>query len=165
MNTKLITLVAALLPLAGCSTFSGLNGSSSTACKAPDGVTCQSISGVYANNISRNSGKESTEGLKKESARRGAERQQLTGFTQVGSGAPVMSPTQVIRVWFAPWKDRDNDMHDESTIYTVRTNGHWIIDNDYQANSEATGMKKANSINNLFQDDGMRKVSTTGRED
>ena len=32
--------------LSGCMSMSGLSGSSSYACKAPDGVTCQSVSGT-----------------------------------------------------------------------------------------------------------------------
>lgn len=161
-----LVAVVALALLAGCSTFSGLSGSSSTACKAPPGVTCQSISGVYANNIGRHMGNEPAEGLQKESTRHSSDRQNLSGFTQVGAGAPVMSPTKVIRVWFAPWKDRDNDMHDESVLYTVRATGHWVIDNDYQAEGVSkAGLGKSQSINNLFPDDGLHKVSNTGRED
>jgi hypothetical protein len=34
--------------------MSGLSGSSDYACKAPDGVTCDSVSGTYANAIHNN---------------------------------------------------------------------------------------------------------------
>ncbi len=40
--------------LAGCTSISGLTGSSSYACKAPDGVTCDSVSGTYANAVQNN---------------------------------------------------------------------------------------------------------------
>ena len=40
--------------LAGCMNLSGLSGGSSYACKAPDGVTCQSVSGTYANAVADN---------------------------------------------------------------------------------------------------------------
>jgi conjugal transfer pilus assembly protein TraV len=51
MNAK-HTLLAALLAcmaLAGCSSLSGVGGESEYACKAPDGVPCMSMDGVYAN--------------------------------------------------------------------------------------------------------------------
>ena len=35
--------------LGGCTTASGLDASSKFACSAPDGVTCMSVSGIYAN--------------------------------------------------------------------------------------------------------------------
>ena len=38
------------LALAGCaSTMSGLDGQGRFSCKAPDGIACASLSGVYAN--------------------------------------------------------------------------------------------------------------------
>ena len=40
--------------LSGCMSMSGLSGSSSYACKAPDGVTCDSVSGTYANAVQNN---------------------------------------------------------------------------------------------------------------
>ena len=48
---------AVLVPaiLGGCaSTMSGFDGGSQFACKAPDGVTCSSLSGVYANAVANN---------------------------------------------------------------------------------------------------------------
>ena len=41
-----LVLLAAAALLAGCSA-SGLDAKTSFACKAPDGVTCMSVSGVY----------------------------------------------------------------------------------------------------------------------
>ena len=38
----------------GCANMSGLSGSSDYACKAPEGVTCDSVSGTYANAIQHN---------------------------------------------------------------------------------------------------------------
>ncbi len=47
----LLRTLTAVLPivLAGCTNLSGLGGSSEFQCKAPDGVPCQSISGVHHN--------------------------------------------------------------------------------------------------------------------
>jgi conjugal transfer pilus assembly protein TraV len=38
-----------MIALVGCTTASGLDASSKFACSAPDGVTCMSVSGIYAN--------------------------------------------------------------------------------------------------------------------
>lgn len=38
-----------IVTLGGCTTASGLDASSKFACSAPDGVTCMSVSGIYAN--------------------------------------------------------------------------------------------------------------------
>ena len=38
-----------MIALGGCTTASGLDASSKFACSAPDGVTCMSVSGIYAN--------------------------------------------------------------------------------------------------------------------
>jgi conjugal transfer pilus assembly protein TraV len=40
---------AGLLTLGACTTASGLDAGSKFACSAPDGVTCMSVSGIYAN--------------------------------------------------------------------------------------------------------------------
>jgi hypothetical protein len=50
--SALPTLGAALL--AGCSSITGLDGSSQYACKAPEGVKCDSVSGNYYNALQNN---------------------------------------------------------------------------------------------------------------
>ena len=49
-----LTVIALAALLGGCGSFSGLDGSSSFTCKAPDGVSCTSVSGVYANSVANN---------------------------------------------------------------------------------------------------------------
>ena len=43
-----------LLPLGACMNMSGLGGDSKYACKAPEGVACDSVSGTYANAVHNN---------------------------------------------------------------------------------------------------------------
>ena len=50
----LLCLAACSLALPGCMNLSGLDGSTHYACKAPDGVTCDSVSGTYANAVQNN---------------------------------------------------------------------------------------------------------------
>ena len=51
---RLTAALGGVVSLAGCMSLSGLSGNSSYACKAPDGVTCQSVSGTYANAVANN---------------------------------------------------------------------------------------------------------------
>ena len=43
--------ISLLLTLGACMNMSGLGGDSKYACKAPDGVACDSVSGTYANAV------------------------------------------------------------------------------------------------------------------
>jgi len=138
-----VTVIVSLL--SGCGTFSGLSGSSSFACKAPDGVTCTSMSGIYAN-IDQLKGGDNVR--KQNGSAPEAPGARAAGFYAVSTGAPIMSPTEVMRIWFAPWKDADNDMHDESVVYTVKSAGHWLIEENY---------KRLEASNKVFSIQGIRK--------
>lgn len=114
--------------LGGCaSTMSGLDGGSQFACKAPDGVTCSSLSGVYANAVSNN-----LPALRKEG--KSAEKSNLGGNSIAGraleSGSPIRSQPKILRVWLAPWEDMEGDLHDQSYIYVVADPGRWLIEHN-----------------------------------
>ena len=49
-----ICTLCLLLPLGACMNMSGLGGDSKYACKAPEGVACDSVSGTYANAVHNN---------------------------------------------------------------------------------------------------------------
>jgi len=53
IGARLLPLATALT-LSSCMSMSGLGGDSKYACKAPDGVTCDSVSGTYANAVANN---------------------------------------------------------------------------------------------------------------
>ena len=59
MNLASFRMLGAVLSivsfgLAGCSSLSGLDGTSSYGCKAPEGVKCLSVSGTYYNALQNN---------------------------------------------------------------------------------------------------------------
>jgi len=125
-----LAAIALLLPtvLVGCaSTMTGLDGGSQFSCKAPDGVTCSSLSGVYANAVANNlpalrkSGK--ADAAEKSDVRHG----EITGRAPV-SGEPIRTQPKVLRVWIAPWEDADGDLHDQSFIYVMTDPGRWKIE-------------------------------------
>lgn len=124
-----IVLVAATL--SGCtSLMSGIGGSERYACKAPEGVTCTSVSGAYAN---------SAQGAPPppQSPTRAPATPGLYGATSLApasaetSTAPasrIRSNPRLLRVWIAPWEDSDGDLHEEALVHVIVDSGRWLID-------------------------------------
>jgi len=118
--------------LSGCaSLMSGIGGSERYACKAPEGVTCTSVSGAYAN---------STHGMPQAAQLPAPKRPSpppfygATSIAPGGAGASVASPTRIrsnprlLRVWVAPWEDSDGDLHEEAIVHVIVDSGRWLID-------------------------------------
>jgi conjugal transfer pilus assembly protein TraV len=129
MRAILIAPLAAAI-LGGCaSTLSGMSGESQFACKAPDGVTCSSLSGVHANAVAGN-----LPGLRKSDHSTVADTAQASTGAIHGSvpesGSPVRAQSRTLRVWIAPWEDREGDLHDQSYIYVVADHGRWQIEHN-----------------------------------
>ena len=129
-----------LLPaLSACMNMSGLGGDSKYACKAPEGVACDSVSGTYANAVHNN--------LPSQRAQRSAvtekgesEPSPSTNFARTivstASGnaddgtttGPLRSQARVLRLWIKPWEDADGDLYDQGYVYVQVDNGQWLID-------------------------------------
>lgn len=153
-------LVAALA-LSGCSSFSsmfsGLSGSTvEHACKAPDGVSCSSVSGNYANAVAGNlpgqkavtviaptapqlqSDKPTAQTVESATETQPADSTDQVFFSPRDiaaprSGDPVRMAPLVLRIWFAPWEDADGDLHDQHYVYAVMHHGKWLIEANRQA--------------------------------
>lgn len=137
-----------LLPtLASCANMSGLDGGSEFACKAPDGVVCTSVSGVYVNSVAgalpaqkdpEKAKATPRNGLLSpapEAAGKGASEPRPYGATPPTTataapvpGTPLLSPPKVLRLWLAPWVDEDGDLHDQSYVYVMWHRGEWQIE-------------------------------------
>ncbi len=122
----------------GCTSMSGLSGSSSYACKAPDGVTCDSVSGTYANAVQNN--------LPSQRSRTSAPPLQGSGAPQPApsraasaalpsalaaasaSPTPLRSSARILRLWFKPWEDADRDLYDQGYVYVQIDSGQWLIE-------------------------------------
>ena len=115
--------------LSACSSMSGYDAKSSFACKAPDGILCESMSGIYANARANNlpgqrgSGR-AAEPAEPQTAKTGA----AVMSRPIESGTPIRSAPRVLRVWFAPWEDSDGDLHDQSYVYLPVDSGRWLIE-------------------------------------
>lgn len=135
MGVALLTSTM-LVSLYGCTSMSGLGGSSDYACKAPEGVTCDSVSGTYANALHHN--------LPSQRARRPmatgdaeatqpAQPMQAAPRLVTSSQPPVTahalrSRARVLRLWFKPWEDADHDLYDQGYVYVQIDSGQWLID-------------------------------------
>jgi len=125
-----------MLGLGGCMNMSGLSGSSSYACKAPEGVTCDSVSGTYANAVQNNLPSQ---------RRRPSAPAASSSAPAPGPGAGADSPgpvvegipptpvslrsaPRILRLWFKPWEDADHDLYDQGYVYVQVDAGQWRIE-------------------------------------
>lgn len=117
--------------LSGCSSMSGLDAQTSFSCKAPEGVQCESMEGVYANAMQHNlPGQRVNSG--KNAGAAPAELKAGSGVLTrpIYSGTPIRSAPRVLRIWFAPWEDSDGDLHDQSYVYLPVDNGRWLVEHN-----------------------------------
>ena len=137
-----------LLSLSGCMNLSGLGGSSDYACKAPDGVTCTSVSGTYANAVQDNLPAQvakrrmaaKSNGEPGTNAAPGSPQPRLAPTLASAKAAvppvvqspslalPLRSSARILRLWFKPWEDADRDLYDQGYVYVQIDAGQWLID-------------------------------------
>lgn len=133
INHVALAMVAALGT--GCTSITGMDGSTPNfACKAPDGITCTSVSGVYANAQLNN--------LPAQAPRHRAQANaQATASGQLGKynstpqdlpvafpGMPIRSQSKTLRIWVTPWTDEDGDLHDQTFMYVLVEPGRWLVE-------------------------------------
>lgn len=132
---KAPVLALALSLLAGCASMSGLDAKSTFACKAPEGVLCESMSGIYANVQQKNlPGQQFRQPAAAANDRGAAPSQDRQGVLPepVQSGTPIRTAPRILRVWLAPWEDSDGDLHDQSYVYLTLDTGKWLIEHNRQ---------------------------------
>jgi conjugal transfer pilus assembly protein TraV len=124
--------------------MSGYDANSNFGCKAPDGVLCESMSGIYANaeqnnlpgqrvhhgndvSVSADSG---TGAVTVAAAATATGTDKVVMSKPLNSGTPLRSAPHVLRIWFAPWEDTDGDLHDQSYVYLTVDSGHWLVEHN-----------------------------------
>jgi len=145
MNSNLIWPLLAVALLPGCLSMTGLTGNEKFACKAPDGVSCTSVSGVYANAQQNNLP------ALQSSARAAAKAPELAAATDgaparlgtsalpiLAAGMPIRSQPRMLRVWIAPWRDEDDTLHDQSYLYVMIDPGQWQVEHSRAATVQRT---------------------------
>jgi len=124
-------LALAAAALSGCASLSGLDAFASYACKAPDGVTCMSVSGVYANSTRRPlpPAQEAPKSSPESPATYGASPAALEQAAEAGAASyAIRSSPRLLRVWIAPWQDSDGDLHEQAYVHMLVNTGRWLID-------------------------------------
>ena len=132
MSVGQTLFVPLLLGLTGCASMTGLDGQGGFSCKAPDGISCASLSGVYANAVQNNLPGQRP-AVKPGNA---LNAQARIDAMAPRSGDPLRSAQKVRRVWLAPWEDDDEVLHDQSYFYMVVDSGRWQIEHSRRKATE-----------------------------
>lgn len=116
--------------LGACTSMSGLSGSSSYACKAPEGVTCDSVSGTYANAVHNNLPSQRSRSVAAAPAPGNAAGAPPPHPSASASAAPMplRSSARILRLWIKPWEDADRDLYDQGHVYVQVDSGEWLIE-------------------------------------
>lgn len=136
MQSKFLALSLFCIGVSGCATFDGLDGKSSFDCKAPDGVVCDSMTGVMANAKANNlpgqqvnrSSKTPEKGSEYTAVRSKPTSSVLP--TMEYTGAPILRNPKTLRVWVAPWESADRTLFDQQFFYIVIDNWKWNIEHN-----------------------------------
>lgn len=151
MRKALIPAAVSALILAGCGSMSGLDAQTSFSCKAPSGVSCQSISGTYSNSTQdnlpfqqqRKNGGDANASATPDAPAAPAEQKSAPragklpegraklspkDMEAMNSGMPIRQAPLVLRVWVSPYEDESNDLHDQAYFYTMVHSGKWLIE-------------------------------------
>lgn len=151
MNPRLTCPLLAATMLSGCLSMTGLTGTEKFACKAPDGVSCTSVSGVYANAQQNNlpalqtrthaaspaTATATSPALAPASGATPA-RPATSALPVLAAGMPIRSQPRMLRIWVAPWRDEDDTLHDQSYLYVMIDPGQWQVENSRAATVQKT---------------------------
>lgn len=144
---RLIWALTAATMLHGCTNLSGYDAETDFKCKAPQGVRCQSVSGVYAN---IKAGNESTSSPVSTSTANATTqrldavpRLPLPAARNMGAGQPpnymsaIRSEPTVLRTWVMTYRDSDGDIVDQSYLYLTMDTGQWLVEHNIALMQEA----------------------------
>jgi conjugal transfer pilus assembly protein TraV len=148
MKSLSILWVPALL--AGCA-FNGFTDSNTDfGCRAPDGVSCNSVSGIYANAMANNL---PAQRMKRHQAQATETSENAEGSTGTSTpttthiedrhnmpmlipGLPIRAAETQLRIWVAPWQDEEKTLHDQSYMYIVGHSAEWRLAQTRKATTE-----------------------------
>ncbi len=126
-----LVLAGAVVFLGGCTSLSGVGGDTQYACPAPRGVQCGSVSANYLQSLRGDlPGQPPTRRAGSDPG--GASAATVTpgrsGNANVDPDTPLYSPPRILKLWVAPWEDRDGVLHDAAFVFVPIDHGHWLLD-------------------------------------
>lgn len=140
----MLSLTASLFVLSGCSSALNTAGSDSFACPGMPGVICKTPAEVYKmtngdindinmhpelKNKKQASAPSSTAVVVQKLSPASAELRAVDGEMNGRLPMPIRTPAIVMRIWMAPWKDANDDLHWPSYIYTEIEPRKWAYEN------------------------------------
>ena len=138
------------MSLGACTSLSGLDAKKEFACPAPVGVLCEDMSQIYArtqngtlpSQLARVEQSQKEQNQKSTTPDRPTAPPQGSSTTPVASvapvtttkplysGMPIRSTPKVLRVWINAWVDAEGDLHDQSFLYVMVSQGAWQVDHN-----------------------------------
>ena len=139
-----------VLSLGACTSLSGLDAKKEFACPAPVGVLCEDMSQIYArtqngtlpSQLARAEQSQKQQNQKRALPERSGAPPTISSNTPTTSGAavattkppysgmPIRSTPKVLRVWINAWVDAEGDLHDQSFLYVMVSQGAWQVDHN-----------------------------------
>jgi conjugal transfer pilus assembly protein TraV len=130
------------LALSGCSSLSGVGGSSSLSCPVPSGSSCKPIGQVYQ---SAPNGTPVAKGAVTAAGDAGGHAIQVAALPVAPAlspyvarlpaervvpttGEPIRSATRTLKIWIAPWEDEEGALRDHGFLYVMIDSGKWQIE-------------------------------------
>jgi len=154
INAVALTAVATLFT--GCAAALNPVGESSFSCPGmPQGVTCKTPKAVYKSTqgilpnaesdmpmpgtVPLDTNRAVQKKAVKKVAKQSTEVDQLIQAKPPKVALPVRSSSQVMRIWVAPWIDRNDDLHVPSFLYTEINARKWNV-GDYTFNGNGVNI-------------------------
>ncbi len=131
MRTARGALIGVAACLAGCASLSGVGGESHYACPAPQGVRCGSVTANYLQSLPGDRPGRLTSGAGSESERTHPAAEpapaQAAPAANPDAAMPLRSPPRILKLWVAPWEDRDGVLHDAAFVFVPIDHGRWLL--------------------------------------
>lgn len=131
---KIVSMLVVLL-LEGCSSTFNTAGTSEFSCPGVPGVMCKTPGQVYK--MTQGDTLDVTALEQKTSKLKAISPAASTSFVSGSSTPmPIREPAKIMRIWIAPWTDKNDDLHWPSFVYTEIQMRKWRFGNpDFKAMS------------------------------
>jgi conjugal transfer pilus assembly protein TraV len=139
MKKYFVAGIAALIVLSGCSSLSGVGGTTKLSCPLPDGTVCKPLSQIYADS-------RKPAAMAVGTSTKGAELVPATAMPaptpRLAQGPsktdlPLRSGPRSLRMWVVPFEDLDGDLYDEIKIYLHVDAGRWNVEHRREVSTKS----------------------------
>lgn len=137
---KQALIASCCVAVTGCASISGYDSTSDFSCAAPDGVSCESVAGVYANARAKNLPSQQPK-VKHDASIPGDgyegdytyPKEKIVVVRKISgqaskTGQPIYRQPKIVRIWFAPYEDANHILHDQSYSYLTIQKGYWDLE-------------------------------------